>query len=147
VYESTIDEVAGFVHVRDVFEAEYTSPARAHVRDVMRKIGFVPETKPVGGLLREMQRDGAHMVMVIDEYGNTAGLATMEDLVEEILGEIRDEYEPDLDVTGDAGTGFVMSGNLDLDRLADLLGYRAPRADHHHWRAHHGMARTCPSRQ
>jgi len=126
VYESTIDRVAGFVHVRDVFEVEYTERASRLVREVVRKIGFVPETKPVGDLLRQMQRDGSHMVMVVDEYGNTAGLATMEDLVEEILGEIRDEYEPDADVTGDAQSGFVMSGNLDLDRLADLLAFRAP---------------------
>ncbi|MBN8729659.1 MAG: HlyC/CorC family transporter [Acidobacteria bacterium] len=126
VYQSTIDRVAGFVHVRDVFEVEYGDRSTRHVRDVMRKIRFVPETKPVGDLLREMQREGSHMVMVIDEYGNTAGLSTMEDLVEEILGEIRDEYEPDADVTGDAQSGFVMSGNLDLDRLADLLDFRAP---------------------
>jgi len=125
VYETAIDHVTGFVHVRDVFEVEYALRPQRQVRDVMRKIGFVPETKPVDSLLREMQRDGSHMVMVIDEYGNTAGLVTMEDLVEEILGEIRDEYEPDADVTGDAASGFVMSGNLDLDRLADLLEFRA----------------------
>ena len=59
---------------------------------------LVPETKPVNDLLREMQHDGSHMVIVVDEYGNTAGLATMEDLVEEILGEIRDEHEPERDV-------------------------------------------------
>ena len=128
VYESSIDQMTGFVHVRDVFEVEYEARPARHVSEVMRKIGFVPETKLIGTLLREMQRDGAHMVMVIDEYGNTAGLVTMEDLVEEILGEIRDEYEPDVDVTGDAASGFVMSGNLDLDRLADLLDFRAPGA-------------------
>ncbi len=126
VYESTIDRVAGFVHVRDVFELEYTQRPVRRVSEVMRPVGFVPETKPVGVLLREMQHEGAHMVMVVDEYGNTAGLATMEDLVEEILGEIRDEYEPDADVKGDAGNGYEMSGNLDLDRLEDLFGFRAP---------------------
>ncbi|HZO53015.1 MAG TPA: hemolysin family protein [Bryobacteraceae bacterium] len=128
VYESSIDQVTGFVHVRDVFEVDHEARAHRQVREVMRKIGFVPETKLIGSLLREMQEDGSHMVMVIDEYGNTAGLVTMEDLVEEILGEIRDEYEPDLDVTGDAVEGFVMSGNLDLDRLADLLDFRPPGA-------------------
>ena len=68
------------------------------LKELMRPIPLVPETKPVSDLLREMQRDGTHMVIVVDEYGNTAGLATMEDLVEEILGEIRDEHEPDRDV-------------------------------------------------
>ena len=71
-----------------------------------------------------MQEDRAHMVIVVDEYGNTAGLATMEDLVEEILGEIRDEHEPELDVTPDGEGGYVVSGSFDLDRLQELLDFR-----------------------
>ena len=90
----------------------------------MRPIRFVPETKPVHDLMREMQQDGAHMVIVVDEYGNTAGLATMEDLVEEILGEIRDEHEPDRDVKLDRQGNYLVSGSFDLDRLRDLLGFR-----------------------
>jgi putative hemolysin len=61
------------------------------------------------------------MVIVVDEYGNTAGLATMEDLLEVIIGEIRDEHEPDSDVIEDGQGGFIVSGNFDLDRVADLL--------------------------
>ena len=61
------------------------------------------------------------MVMVVDEYGNTAGLATMEDLLEVIIGEIRDEHEPDSDVKEDGQGGYIVSGNFDLDRVADLL--------------------------
>jgi CBS domain containing-hemolysin-like protein len=90
----------------------------------MRPVALVPETKPGSDLLREMQRDGTHMVIVIDEYGNTAGLATMEDLVEEILGEIRDEHEPDRDVRQEADHVFIAPGSLDLDRLQDLLNFR-----------------------
>jgi CBS domain containing-hemolysin-like protein len=71
-----------------------------------------------------MQREGSHIVIVIDEYGNTAGLATMEDLVEEILGEIRDEHEPERDVRQESETVFVAPGNLDLDRLQDLFNFR-----------------------
>src|SRR5207253_483034 len=81
------------------------------------------ETKSVHDLLREMQQEGAHMVIVVDEYGNTAGLATMEELVEVILGEIRDEHEPDSDVTEDSSGGFIVSGNFDLTRLAAMLDY------------------------
>jgi CBS domain containing-hemolysin-like protein len=88
----------------------------------MRPIRFVPETKPVNDLMRDMQAEGSHMVIVVDEYGNTAGLATMEDLVEVILGEIRDEHEPGSDVAEDGHGGFLVSGNFDLARLPDLLG-------------------------
>jgi putative hemolysin len=111
------------VHVRDMFEQEEEERARRNVRDLMRPIRFVPESKPVNDLMREMQQDGAHMVIVVDEYGNTAGLATMEDLVEVILGEIRDEHEPDSDVAED-GDGYIVSGNFDLARLADLFEFR-----------------------
>ncbi len=124
VYVDTIDNIIGFVHVRDIFELDAEERQTKSLRDVIRPIPLVPETKPVSDLLREMQRDGSHMVMVVDEYGNTAGLATMEDLVEEILGEIRDEHEPDRDVKQEADHVFVAPGNLDLDRLHDLLDFR-----------------------
>jgi putative hemolysin len=90
----------------------------------MRPIRFVPESKPVHDLMREMQQDGTHMVIVVDEYGNTAGLASMEDLVEVILGEIRDEHEPESDVTKDDAGGYIVSGNFDLARLASLFEFR-----------------------
>jgi len=124
VYEQTIDQIIGFVHVRDMFELDEADRAGRLVKELTRPIRFVPETKRVNDLLREMQQDGAHMAIVIDEYGNTAGLATMEDLVEEILGEIHDEHEPERDVHQESDTSFVVSGSLDLDRLDDLLGFR-----------------------
>ena len=107
-----------------MFEVAESSRTTRTVRELMRPIRFVPETKPVDDLMREMQQEGAHMVIVIDEYGNTAGLVTMEDLVEVILGEIRDEHEPDSDVTDDGKGGFLVSGNFDLSRVQDLLGFR-----------------------
>ena len=100
------------------------SGKRRLVRELIRPIRLVPETKPVNDLLREMQRDGAHMAIVVDEYGNTAGLATLEDLVEEILGEIRDEHEPDRDVRQESEDSFLAPGSLDLDRLEELLHFR-----------------------
>jgi CBS domain containing-hemolysin-like protein len=125
VCQASIDDIVGFVHVRDMFEvAESDRPTRT-VRELMRPIRLVPETKSVHDLMREMQQDGSHMVIVVDEYGNTAGLATMEDLVEVILGEIRDEHEPDSDVKEDGHGGFIVSGNFDLARLADMLDYHA----------------------
>lgn len=121
VYEDTIDQVIGFVHVRDMFELDEDERARRTVRELVRPILFVPETKPVNDLMRQMQQENTHMVIVVDEYGNTAGLATMEDLLEVIIGEIRDEHEPDSDVKDDGQGGFIVSGNFDLDRVADLL--------------------------
>lgn len=123
-YEGNIDAVIGFVHVRDMFELDHTERAQRTVRELVRPIRLVPETKPVGDLLREMQRDGAHMAVVIDEYGSTAGVVTMEDMVEEIVGEIRDEHEPGHDVEPDAEGGYIVSGSFDLDHLYELLDYR-----------------------
>ena len=84
-----------------MFELEEDERARHSVRELIRPISFVPETKPVNDLMRQMQQENTHMVIVVDEYGNTAGLATMEDLLEVIIGEIRDEHEPDRDVKED----------------------------------------------
>jgi CBS domain containing-hemolysin-like protein len=124
VYEGSIDNIVGFVHVRDMFELDPEDRQARTLRDLIRLVPLVPETKPVTDLLREMQHEGSHMVIVVDEYGNTAGLATMEDLVEEILGEIRDEHEPERDVRQESDNAFVAPGNLDLDRLHDLLNFR-----------------------
>ena len=128
VYEGSIDQIAGFVHARDMFEVDEEERKGRTVRELMRPVRVVPETKPVNDLIKEMQQDRAHMVIVIDEYGNTAGLATMEDVVEEILGEICDEHEPELDATPDGHGGYIVSGSLDLDRLRDLLDFR-PQED------------------
>jgi putative hemolysin len=124
VFETSIDDVSGFVHVRDMFEVPESDRVTRTVRELMRPIRFVPETKPVHDLMREMQKEGAHMVIVVDEYGNTAGLATMEDLVEVILGEIRDEHEPTSDVTEDGHGGYIVSGNFDIARIADVLEFK-----------------------
>lgn len=123
VFETSIDDIVGFVHVRDMFEIPESDRLTRKVRELMRPIRFVPESKPVDDLMREMQQEGAHMVIVVDEYGNTAGLATMEDLVEVILGEIRDEHEPASDVTEDGHGGFIVSGNFDIARISDVLEF------------------------
>lgn len=128
IYEESIDDVIGFMHVRDMFELDKLERAAKTAKDILRPIKFVPETKPVNDLLREMQQDRAHMVVVVDEYGNTAGLATMEDLVEEILGEIRDEHEPARDVQQEGEGVYVVSGSFDLDHLHDLFEFRVEAA-------------------
>ncbi len=126
VYEGDIDSVAGFVHVRDMFELDEKDRAKKTVRDILRPIRTVPESKPVADLLREMQEEGAHMAVAVDEYGSTAGVVTMEDMVEEIVGEIHDEHEPERDVKKEADGSYVLSGSFDLDRLKELLDYATP---------------------
>jgi CBS domain containing-hemolysin-like protein len=121
VFEQDIDRIAGFVHVRDMFEASEEERSRRLVRELMRPTLFVPETKPVNGLMRQMQKENKHLAIVVDEYGNTAGLATMEDLLEAIIGEIRDEHEPGTDMVEDGHGGYLVSGSFDLDRIADLF--------------------------
>ncbi len=124
VYEQNIDLVIGFVHVRDMFEIDQAERKARKVRDLIRPIRLVPETKPVQDLMREMQTDGAHLAVVVDEYGNTAGLVTMEDMVEVIVGEIHDEHEPERDVMPDGEGVYIVSGSFDLDRLQALVDYR-----------------------
>jgi CBS domain containing-hemolysin-like protein len=124
VYSGTVDNMVGFIHVRDMFELEPEDRQNRELSDLIRPIHLVPETKPVSDLLRDMQHDASHIVVVVDEYGNTAGVVTMEDLVEEILGEIRDEHEPGRDVRHESESTFVAPGSLDLDRLHDLLAFR-----------------------
>lgn len=124
VYEQDIDHIIGFVHVRDMFELDDAERETVKIRDLIRTIHRVPETKPVDDLLREMQADGTHMSVVIDEYGNTAGLATMEDLVEVIVGEIRDEHEPKSDIQAQPDGSFIVAGSFDVDHLKGLVDFR-----------------------
>lgn len=122
-YDGSIDQITGFVHVRDMFELNDVERTARKVRDIMRPIRAVPESKPVNDLMREMQEEGAHMVVVVDEYGSTAGIVTMEDMVEEIVGEIHDEHEPDRDFREDPDGSYVVSGSFDLGRLRELLDF------------------------
>ena len=126
VYDRDIDTVTGFVHVRDMFELDDQERAKRRVRDILRPIHPVPESKPVNDLLREMQEEGAHMAVVVDEYGSTAGIVTLEDMVEEIVGEIHDEHEPERDFRREPDGSLVVSGSLDIGQLQDLLDFHPP---------------------
>ena len=127
-YDADIDNITGFVHVRDMFEVNEAERKVRRVVDVMRPIRVIPESKPVNDLLREMQEEGAHMAVVVDEYGATAGIVTMEDMVEEIVGEIHDEHEPGRDYRLEPDGSYTISGSFDLGRLEDLLDFKAPES-------------------
>jgi putative hemolysin len=128
VYVGSIDRIIGFIHVRDLWELSETDQRSKQLRDLLRPIQGVPETKLAADLLREMQAGGIHMVYVVDEYGNTAGITTFEDLVEEVFGEIRDEHEPAHDIQRHEDGSVTVSGSFDLDHLKELFDFR-PGAD------------------
>src|SRR5438046_32445 len=119
VFKDSLDNILGFVFVKDLIVLE--SPRGDQpITTILRPAHFVPETKPVSELLREFQAQRIQMAIVVDEYGGTAGLVTLEDLVEEIVGEIRDEYDVEAEAVVDEGNGtFVFSGTADVDEIAE----------------------------
>lgn len=122
VYEGSIHNIKGIVYAQDVLQVP---DSEAHVRtldSIMRKdVHLVPESKLGSDLLREMQKQNIRMAIVVDEYGGVAGLVTIEDLVEEIVGEIRDERDKP-EIVRDGERGFIVSGGMDVDRLGELFG-------------------------
>ena len=103
---------------------------RVSIRDLLRPAHFVPETKKVPGLLEEFQRQRVQSAIVVDEYGGTAGLVTLEDLLEEIVGEIRDEYDVEAEPIVDEGRGvFVVSGKADVSVLEHQFGSTSSAPD------------------
>jgi CBS domain containing-hemolysin-like protein len=98
VYEENLDRIAGLLYAKDLLAYLGGDASAFDLRKTLREVRFVPETKRLDELLTEFQRDKVHMAIVLDEYGGTAGLVTIEDVLEEIVGEIYDEYEPETDV-------------------------------------------------
>ena len=122
VYSQGIDDVVGIVYVKDLMRAEREGNGKGAVADVMREAHFTPESKRVSELMREMQAGKFHMTVVVDEFGGTAGLVTLEDLIEELVGEITDEY--DVEETPperlEDGT-LVVNARMPVDEVNDLL--------------------------
>ena len=111
VFNENLDNIVGFVLVKDLLLVEEANMDERLVATLMRPATFVPETKRVPDLLKEFQRKQLQLAIVVDEYGGTAGLVTIEDLLEEIVGEIRDEYDVETEPIVDEGQGvFVVSG-------------------------------------
>lgn len=124
VFEGSLDNIVGLVYAKDVLQVPDSEAHSRTVGSLMRKeVSFVPETKLASDLLREMQKSKIRMAIVIDEYGGVAGLVTIEDLVEEIVGEISDEHETAQVVRENENT-YLVPGNMDVDRLEELLGVR-----------------------
>ncbi|MEP6973136.1 MAG: hemolysin family protein [Actinomycetota bacterium] len=127
VYREDLDDVAGIVYAKDVLKAVHQGKHDAPLDEVIRETHYIPETKKIAELLREMQRDKFHIALVTDEYGSVSGLVTLEDLLEELVGEIADEYdreEPELVEVGDGL--YRVSGKASIDDVNDLLDVELP---------------------
>jgi CBS domain containing-hemolysin-like protein len=122
VYEEKLDQVRGLLYAKDLLELEDET---AGLGPLLRPALFVPETKRVSELLRELQAAKVHMAIVVDEYGGTAGLVTIEDIVEEIVGEIQDEYDDEEEVLFEVtDQGFMVDARIDLDDFTRLTGIK-----------------------
>jgi CBS domain containing-hemolysin-like protein len=125
-----IDDVVGLVYAKDMMRAERDGLEDRPVSELLRQATFVPETKRLPELLRQMQRDQFHMAVVVDEYGGTAGLVTLEDIIEELVGEIVDEYDvEDPMIEPLPGGDALVRGRTSLDELNDLLHTDLPEGD------------------
>lgn len=124
VYEGSIHNIRGILYAQDLLQVPDSEAHTRTVASLMRKdVYFVPESKLGSDLLREMQRNNIRMAIVVDEYGGVAGLVTIEDLVEEIVGEISDEHEKP-QITRESEHSYIVPGNMDVDRLDELFGVR-----------------------
>lgn len=125
-----IDDVVGVVHAKDVMAALLAEGDEPPAGALMRECRVVPETKQIAKLLREMQSESFQIAVVIDEYGGTAGMCTLEDLIEEIVGEITDEFDVEEPLIESLDAGAVrVNGKATLDALHDLLGARLPEGE------------------
>ena len=131
VYEQDIDNIVGLLYAKDLLHVMENGDRQGDMRDLLRPAYFVPDTKKADALLTEMQTQRIHMAVVVDEYGGVAGLVTLEDIIEEIIGEIQDEYdlsEEEL-VHQDGPDEFVFLGRIDLDDFNEVMDSNIPKVE------------------
>jgi putative hemolysin len=127
VYAESYDNVLGFVHVRDLYGPRADAERNVPVGEIARPVKFLPISKTVLSALSEMRRERAHLAIVVDEYGGTGGIVTLEDLVEELVGDIRDEYDTaEAQATRLRGGAVEVDGLLNLDEFAEQTGIQLP---------------------
>jgi len=128
VHGGSIDNIIGILHVKDLLSC--WSEEHLDLKDILRAPYFIPETKKISHLLRELRDKKSHMAIVIDEYGGTAGLVTIEDIIEEIIGEIHDEYDNDdtLMVATDEGD-LLVDARLEIEKLVEHFNLEVPKGN------------------
>jgi CBS domain containing-hemolysin-like protein len=131
VYEENIDKLVGFLYAKDLLHCFRHNQSARPIGELLRDAYYVPVTKSLDTLFAEMQKRRVHIAVVVDEYGGTAGLITIEDILEEIVGEIQDEYDEEEEIYVqpiDANT-YEINARLDIDSLAELLDTTLPDED------------------
>jgi len=122
LYKESVDHIVGILYAKDLLRIIAAGGPRPRLRDIMRPALFVPESQSVDDLLHELQRRRVHMAIVLDEYGGTAGLVTIEDLLEEIVGEIQDEFDEEEPMKVIVRDGeAILDGRADIDQLGELV--------------------------
>lgn len=125
-----VDDLVGLIYVKDLIRAELDGGEHRRIDTLLRQARFVPETKQVAHLLREMQEESFHMAVVVDEYGGVAGLVTLEDLIEELVGEIVDEYDVEEPLVERQRDGSLrVDGRIQISELNDIAGLSLPEGD------------------
>jgi putative hemolysin len=136
VFEGDLDHIRGIVQARDILQVPDAEAHTRTVRDLMStELYFVPETKRGSELLRELQRENMQLAIVIDEYGGVAGLVTIEDLVEEIVGEIHDERQDSTEILKEGDNSYIVPGSMDIDHLDELFGAQVESLNLDEWEA------------
>lgn len=135
IYKEDIDEITGFLHLRDAvtgyLKKENRQKAVGELKEYIRPVTFVPETKRIDTLFKEMQATQSHMVIVLDEYGQTSGLVAMEDILEELVGNILDEHDvEENEIVHLANGGYMVTGLTDLEDIEDLLPLTFDKEDY-----------------
>jgi CBS domain containing-hemolysin-like protein len=131
IYEGTIDQIVGYVHLRDLFVLNQTEPATS-LRRILRPVPFVPESLPIGQVWQRLDEASSYLAIVFDEYGGTAGLITREDLVEELFGELQDEFDQERALIAPMGEGrIVVRGDVLISTLNDHLEIDLPHESTH----------------
>ncbi|MBT3321696.1 MAG: HlyC/CorC family transporter [Anaerolineae bacterium] len=130
-FSESIDNILGFLYAKDLLSTFESKEEDVNLRDLLREAYFIPETKKADDLLAEMQKERRHMAIVIDEYGGISGVVTLEDIVEEIIGEIQDEYDEleEKDYEKINASEYIFRGRIDLDDFADITGRNLPEGD------------------
>jgi CBS domain containing-hemolysin-like protein len=130
IHKENIDQIVGILHAKDLLKLWGEDPHFIVPAEILRKPYFVPENKLLSDLLKELKENKNHLAVVTDEYGGTAGIVTIEDILEEIVGDIQDEHDNDLPLITRLGQGrFLVDARLEADRLAEDLRVKLPKGD------------------